>query len=808
MGKNYWIIAVRSLQRNKSYSIINILGLTLGVAATLLLFMVVRYEQSFDEWHAKKDRTYRVLSGSQRPDGKGYISAVAFPVPAAIRKEYPALEEVVPTLYDYGQQVIVPDNKGGIAKTFKENIMYTDPSFFRTFDFPVLAGDVNKSLGEPNNALLTKTTAEKYFGDWHTAMGKTLRINDRQAVTVGAILQDFPANTDFPVTIMASFATVDVNGKYSASSDWVTTSSQMACYVVLPPSSSPTIFSSSLDAFIRRHRPAEDASGAKLEPLSDIHYNSQLDNYSGSTFSVNLIHALELIGLFLLLIACINFINLATAQAVNRSREVGVRKVLGSSRKQLLGRFMAETAILTLMAVLGAVLVASLLVAPLNKLLQLQLSLNLTGNFSNGLFLLAVWGIVTFLAGFYPALVLSGFNPINALKSRVSAGSARGISLRRGLVVLQFVIAQALIIGVLVVASQMHYFRHAEMGFNRDAILTVSIPGDSVVKSRLGAFRQELMRLSGISAVSYSFTAPADFSSMNSDFRFDNSPTKTPFGASFRWADTGYFRLYGLSMVAGRIYQQADTMREYVINETCARMLGLKSPRDAIGKKINLWGGQHIGMVVGVVKDYHVGSLRDSLQPVVMSTWNLTYATANIKVSGAAIGRAGSEPETVAGVEATWSRFFPAYSLDYSWLDEKLTAFYAQEEQLSVLYRVFAGIAVFISCLGLYGLLSFMAAQRNKEIGIRKVLGASTGNIVLLLSKEFTLLILVAFAVAAPLAGYFMQKWLVQYTYRIQLGWGFFVGAMLGSMAIAAGTVGWRAVQAALANPVKSLRSE
>ena len=802
MIKNYWIIAVRSLQRNKSYSIINILGLTLGVAVTLLLFMVVRYEQSFDGWHAKRDRTYRVLTGSQRPDGKGYISAVAYPVPAAIRKEYPALEEVVPTLYDYGQQVIVPDNKGSIVKTFKENILYTEPSFFRTFDFPVLAGDVNKSLTEPNDALLTKTTAEKYFGDWHTAMGRTLRINDRVAVTVGCILQDFPSNTDFPVTVMASFATIDVAGKYSASADWVSTRSQMACYVVLPPSYSPATFSASLDAFIHRHRPADDQSGGKLEPLSDIHYNSQLDNYSGSTFSLNLIRSLELIGAFLLVIACINFINLATAQAVNRSREVGVRKVLGSSRKQLLGRFMAETAVLTLMAVLGAMLMASLLVAPLNKLLELQLSLNWAADLSNGVFLLVVWGIVTFLAGFYPALVLSGFNPITALKSRMNAGSSGGISLRRGLVVLQFAIAQALIIGVLVVASQMHYFRHAEMGFDRDAILTLTIPGDSAVKSRLNVFRQELLRQRGISAVSYSYMAPADNSSVNSDFRFDNSPTKTPFSASFRWADTGYFRLYGLSMVAGRIYQPADTMREFVINETCARMLGLRHPQEAIGKKINLWEGQHVGYVVGVVKDFHVSSLRDSMQSVVMSSWKSVYSTANIKVNGS------GPKETVAGVEATWNRYFPAFSFDYSWLDEKVAGFYGQEEELSVLYKAFAGIAIFISCLGLYGLLSFMAVQRNKEIGIRKVLGASVGQLVFLLSKEFTLLVLLAFAVSTPLSWYFMHQWLQKYTYRITLGPGPFIVTVLAAVAIAWGTVGYRALRAALANPATSLKSE
>lgn len=803
MFRNYWKIAVRSLQRNKSYATINFLGLTIGIAACLLLFMVIRYELSFDTFHARKDRTFRIVSSFDGPEGKQLVGAVPFPVAKTVRLTYPQLEAVVPTFYDWGQQIIVPGVNGEIRKKFKENVFYTEPSFFKTFNFKVLEGNTDKSLTELNSVLLSRSTADKYFGDWKTAVGQTLRLNNVTPLTVTGILEDAPANTDFPLSIVASFATLKGNKSVGNDQDWVTTNSGLNCFVVLPPGYSPAQFESSVSALVRKNKPAEySKDGVALQPLSDLHYNSQLENYSGVSFSKDFIRALELIGVFLLVIACINFINLATAQAVNRAREVGVRKVLGSSRRQLLLRFMAETGLITLMAVVAAVLIAIPVLTPLNALLNIHLTFSPLDNPSVLFFLLSVLILVTLLSGFYPSLVLSGFNPITALKSKIAATSSRGVSLRRGLVVLQFVIAQVLITGVLVIVSQMNYFRNADLGFNRSAVVTVGFPDDTTSRNKLGTLKEQLLRQPGIEAVSYSFAAPSDNSSWGSDFRFNNSPKKTDFTANLRWADTGYFGLYHLSLVAGRVYRQTDTMNEYVINETCVKKLGMTDPQQALGKKIDFWDGQHVGYVVGVVKDFHVNSLRDPLDAVVMSCWKHLYYIANIKM------RPARMKETLSGVEGLWNTTFPAYAFEYKFLDDTIAGFYKQENQLSFLYKVFAGIAIFISCLGLYGLISFMAVQRNKEIGVRKVLGASVHHIVLLLSKEFTVLIGIAFVIASPLAWYFMHRWLQQYSYRIRLGPGFFVVTILSSLVIAWLAVGWRSLRAALVNPAKSLRSE
>jgi hypothetical protein len=421
------------------------------------------------------------------------------------------------------------------------------------------------------------------------------------------------------------------------------------------------------------------------------------------------------------------------------------------------------------------------------------------------LFLLGLWLAVTMLAGVYPSLVLSGFNPVTALKSKMAASSTRGLSLRRVLVVVQFVIAQVLITGVLVIVSQMNFFRHADLGFVKDAIITVPIPQDSASRTRLAALREGLLQNPGVEAFSYSFAAPTDYSAFYTDFRYDHRVAKTPFGASLRWADTGFFGLYHLPIVAGRMYQAtyaSDSTREYVINETCVRKLGLRNPQDALGREINFWDGQQVGRVVGVVKDFFVESLKDSMYAVVMTPWPGLYQTANIKLQPARI------PETLDAVRHAWGATFPTYYFEYQFLDEKLASMYKQEQQLGTLYTVFAGIAIFISCLGLYGLISFLAVQRNKEIGIRKVLGASVGQVVVLLSREFTLLVLVAFVLATPLSWYFMHKWLENYVYRITLGPGFFVVTAVAAVVIAWVTVGYRAVRAALANPAGSLRSE
>ncbi|MGZ5133752.1 MAG: ABC transporter permease, partial [Flavitalea sp.] len=384
----------------------------------------------------------------------------------------------------------------------------------------------------------------------------------------------------------------------------------------------------------------------------------------------------------------------------------------------------------------------------------------------------------------------------------VSAKMMGGISLRRGLVVLQFTISQVLIIGTLIVVSQMDYFRNASLGFTKDAILNVPIPSDSISKLKLDYVRNQLSQIPGIRQVSFSYASPSDDGNWNSDFKFDKSSKNSDFSANLKWADTNFFKIYDLQFVAGRPYQQTDTVREFVVNESLVRKLGIHNPEDAIGKQMEFWDGVITAPIVGVIKDFHVYSLRDPVSPVVLGSWKDLYRTLNIKI------KPDNVKSTLASIQNLWTQTYPDYVYEHEFLDEKINNFYRQENQLSHLYKIFAAIAIFISCLGLYGLISFMSVQRTKEVGIRKVLGASVGKILFLFSKEFMLLIVIAFAVSAPISYFIMHQWLQDYTFRIKLGIEFFALAILISVAIAWITVGYRAVRAALANPVKSLRTE
>jgi ABC-type antimicrobial peptide transport system permease subunit len=438
----------------------------------------------------------------------------------------------------------------------------------------------------------------------------------------------------------------------------------------------------------------------------------------------------------------------------------------------------------------------------LNKLLNIKMSLDFIANPVLIVFLLVVTILVTLLSGLYPAMILSGFNPITALKSKITSKMVGGLSLRRALVILQFGIAHVLIIGTLIVVSQMDYFRNATLGFDKAAIINVPIPDDSVSQLKMTYLRNQLLQNPEIKNVSFSYSSPSANGNWNSDFKFDHAPKYTNFSANLKWADAEYFKTYHIEFLAGRPYYPNDTVREFVVNETLLKKLGITDPKQAIGKEIDFWDGREVAPIVGVIRDFNAYSLRDPMAPVVLSTWKKQYQTINIKM------KEGKEKDVLPFVEKLWNESYPDYVYEYSFLDDTIANFYRQENQLSMLYKIFAGIAIFISCLGLYGLVSFMAAQRTKEVGIRKVLGATAANIVYLLSKEFSLLIIIAFVLAAPLAYYIMHKWLQNYTYRIPLGVTVFLAAIIGSMIIAWITVGHRAIRAAIANPVKSLRTE
>lgn len=803
MLRNYFKTAIRNLLRNKSYAAINIIGLAVGIAACLLIFLVVQFELSFDSYHSKKDKIHRVVSEFNTPEGVFHSSGVPFPVAPALRIDYPDIK--VAAIYGVNNDQITIEQEGVTPKKFIEErgIFFAEPQFFDMFDFPLIAGNKKTALAETNTALLSQETAERYFGDWKTAIGKTVKYENKHLLKITGVLENPPANSDFPLKVVASYATLKQLSVNNNMNDWVSTFSQAYCFAILPPGTTPEKFNKSLTAFTKKHKPAEYArDNVILAPLSEMHFDDRFGNYNSRTFGRDIITALTLIGLFLLIIACVNFINLATAQAVNRSREVGVRKVLGSNRMQLAAQFISETAVITFFALVVAVIIAMLVLPLLNNLLQLQLSLSLLKNPSIILFLVLTTILVVVLSGAYPAMILSGFNPITALKSKITRQMVGGISLRRGLVVLQFAIAQVLIIGVMIVVTQMDYFQKASLGFDKDAIINVPIPSDSVSRTKFEALRNQLQQHPGIKKLTFSFASPSDNGNWSSDFKFNKSTKSSEFSASFKWADVDYFNTYNLPLVAGRAYFQSDTVREIVVNETFVKKLGITNPQDIIGKELNFWDGEVVAPIVGVVKDFHVNSLRDPISAVVMGSWKRMYRQIGIKVEGK------SAKETLAYIEKKWNETYPEYVYQHQFLDEKINNFYRQENQLSQLYKIFAGIAIFISCLGLYGLVSFMAVQRTKEVGIRKVLGATVGRIVYLFSKEFTLLIGIAFVIAGPLAYYIMSNWLQNFTFRIKLGVSIFAAAILLSIVIAWLTVGYRAVRAALANPVKSLRTE
>jgi len=801
MIRNYFITAIRNFSRNKAYAIINIFGLAIGIAASLLIFLIIKFETSFDDFHPKRQMIYRVGTELHSEDGVRYTDGVPFPVADGLRRDFAQLKGVA-AIFKREGQITIDESSGSQKKLTEQNFYYAEPEFFNLFNFPFLYGDANATLSDPYNAVLTQETAEKYFGDWKKAIGRTLKFRNDQVYKVAGIVKNVPVNTDFPLAVIVPYAALHHTNMKSNLEDWVSTWGGANVYVVLPSDLKVENFNAGLKAFSKRHKPAQYANDVPIaQPFSEIHYDERFGNFRDHTFSHGLVEALALIGIFLLVIACVNFVNLATAQAVNRSKEVGVRKVLGSGRRQLAIQFLGETALIVCFALLLGIVIAEIGLPYLNNLLGTKISPDFPINPTVLLFLLTILILATAFSGIYPALVLSRFNPITALKSKITSKMIGGLTLRRGLVVMQFVIAHILIIGVIVVVSQMNYVRRAYLGFDKTAIINLPYPGDSIARLKTDYLKHQLLANPDILSVSFSYGSPSSDGNWNSDFKFDHAQKATNFAANLKWADVDYFKTFAIPFVAGGPYEQSDTIRQFVVNETLIHKLGITDPQKAIGKEINFWDEKK-ALIVGVVKDFHALSLRRPMAPVAMATWQDTYETINVKV------RPTAANTILPFLQKTWTESFPNSVYEYSFLDKTIENFYRQESQLSTLYKTFAGIAIFISCLGLYGLISFMAVQRTKEVGIRKVLGASVGHIVYLFSKEFTVLILIAFAVAAPVAWYFMNHWLQGFTYRVGLDAGIFLLAIAGSIIIAWITVGYRAVRAALVNPVTSLRTE
>jgi len=818
MFKNYFKTAFRGLSRNKSYTIINIAGLSVGIAVCTMIFIIIQFQTSFDNFHTKKNQLYRVLTELHHENSATTSLArnVPFAMPERLKTAFPQLEQVAPVYASHNDELQVLDDAGNAVKNFKEQsgVFYTSPAFFKMFNFPLLAGSYT-SLDNPNNVLLTKETAEKYFGNWQTAMGKTIKIAGYYSMGAGlfqfpatplkvtGILASIPANTDFQLRLAVAYGT-DFTGdaQYGFQQPgWNGTAPDFGCYVMLPPNISVDNFNTQLNRYTRQLQPAGNNDTYVLQPVTDIHYDTQTGDFSNKVISRQLVNVLWLIAAFILLIACVNFINLSTAQAINRAKEVGVRKVLGSNKLQLRIQFLTETFLIVLSAVVFAATIALLAMPYINGLLQLSLSFNIISNPAIILFLLSVTIVVTVLAGFYPSIVLSRFNPVSALKSKITVQATKGISLRRGLVVFQFIIAQGLIIGTLVIVKQMNYFMNQPLGFDKEAIVNVPFRPDSTGGTLTDYLKQQLLS-NGVQSVSFNSNSPIEDNNMFTAFKFDHALKDADFQAISKFVDNDYVSTFKLQLVAGRNLKPSGPTREFLVNESFVKSLGITKPEDIIGKEISMMNGLITCPVVGVVKDFNDRSLRNEVAPLLMATNSTMYRQASIKLSTANMAA------TMQSIKKIWQQTFPDYVYEYRFLNDKIASFYQQETQLSRLYKIFAAIAVFLSCLGLYGLASFMAVQRTKEVGVRKVLGATSASIVYLFSREFIILVAIAFAIATPVAWYFMHLWLQNYAYRINVSWWLFLAGGISAIFIALATVSLQAIKAAMANPVKSLRSE
>jgi predicted permease len=797
MLQSYLLTAFRSLRRQPAFTAINVAGLALGITSCLLIFLLLRQELSYDRFFARADRTYRVSAVGQWNNQTVYTGITPYPLARALRTDFPELETV--TQINHGGAGLVTI---GTERYTNLDVIFADSLFLSVFEYPFVAGDPRKALAEPNSVVLTESLARTYFKG-APALGKEILLDNEDLLKVTGVMKDVPRNTHLPFKMVVSYA--NYGRRHPDATKWTYTNHGYV-YVVLPENLSPGRVESKLPAFRAKHLGADAAKAGQylLQPLTAIRYDNRFALHNpGDTVGRETLWALASLGVLLVLIAGVNFINLSAARALQRQREVGVRKVLGGRRGQLVAQFLTETFLVTALAGLLSVGITFVLVPRLNAFLEFT-ELDATPDGLLVGFLLAITAVVALLSGLYPALKLSGYQPVAALKKGIGAvtGRRQFFSLGRSMVVFQFVAAQVLIIGTLVVTSQTDYFRRKELGFRKDAIVNFNLPHADGQK--LAFLRSELRRHPHIAAVAFGKGAPtSNDKGFGTNISVDE---KEGLNCLVKPVDAYYRDTYGLTLLAGRWVtdrEAANGMHEFIINETMLRKMGYREPGDALGRRVKVWLWEPFeGTITGVVRDFHLTSLQEEIAPLALLNLPVGFSQGGVKLAG------GHTPETLAYVKKVFTQAFPEAVFSYAFLDENIAKLYRREDKIEKLFTAFAGMAIFIACLGLLGLSAHAAVQRTKEVGIRKVLGASLPQLVVLLSREFALLVGVAFLVAAPLGWYVMHKWLENFAYRVSVGAGTLLFAGGAALVVALLTVSFQAIKAARANPVHSLKSE
>jgi putative ABC transport system permease protein len=799
MLKNYLKIALRNLRRHKGYTFINIAGLAIGMACCALMLLFIRHELSYDRFHKRADRIYRMTMSMPR-EGKTHIGSVmAAPIGPALAEEYPEILQAVRLQSPYNSTPV----KYQAQQFYEEKLYYADPNIFEVFDFPLQQGNAASALQNPKSVVLSQDAARKYFGA-ETPIGKILQIErGEREFQVTGVLQPIPPTSHVRPDFLIPFSNLHAR---QLSNWWMFS---YPTYVLLDDKASAANVTAKLPEFVKKHYsngpPGFAGLSLDMQPLVDIHLRSDFNNGAGELSPMTYLYLFAALAALIIAIACVNFMNLATARSQHRAREVGVRKVVGGLRLQLVLQFLAESIILAFLAIIGAAVMIEFFLPAFNELAQKSIQIDYASDWSiiAGFITLAL--TVGIAAGSYPAFFLSRFQPVEVLKGGPATGTS-GARLRQLLVVGQFVISIVLIVCTLIVNDQIEFIRHKQLGFDKEQVLIATLRGEHA-QNNWSVLKTELLRHPEFMQVSASSAVPANAGWWLTGARRGGSEDQKDIYTY--QIDYDFFAALGIERAAGRFLSpefSSDSAQAFVLNEAAVKEFGWESAEAAVGQSFAWLGAgpenAKIGTVVGVAKDFHFRPLYEEIAPAVfhLMPWGSEWLVVRV--------RPNSMEQALATLKTHWQSFDPQHPLEISFMDERVEAQYGAETRLLKIFGAFSAFAIFISCLGLFGLASFTTEQRTKEIGIRKVLGASVSNIILMLSNAFTRLVLISFVIAAPIAWWAMNQWLQNFAYRQPLGLGVFIWAGLLALGIAWLTVGYQSLKAAVANPVEALRYE
>jgi len=819
MIKNYFKIAFRNFWRHKLLTLINIIGLSIGTSAALVIYLIVHFDLTFDKFHKDGDHIYRVVTNFSFSGSPGYNPGVCGPMLGAAKGQVTGLESTAPLFTLSQPNVLIPKDKG-TSSTFKleNDVVLADDGYFNVFQYKWLAGSAKLALNEPYQVVLTSEQGEKYFPglSYDQMLGRTV-MYDSVKTTVSGIVQTIKQNTDLNFHAFISFSTSMANKELKARlrlNNWGGTSPESQLFVKLLPNATIAHTEQQLNDILKKNNPPQPNKTQKfhLQPLTDVHFNPNYGTFNGRTADKTMMYELFAIALFLLVLGCINFINLTTAQSAQRAKEIGIRKTMGSSRKQLIFQFLSETFIITLVAVIISALMAPVILKFFAGFIPAGVHADVIGQPSILLFLAVLTIAVSLLSGFYPALVLSGYKPVSVLKNQAQSNSSktRNAMLRKSLTVAQFVIAQFFIMATLLVSKQIYYAVHKDLGFKKDAIVIINSPWKNRTASLNQVFMNKLRAIPQVEVVSAGRDAPTSDDPHSTEAIYKDGKKEIRFEElGEKFGDENYINVYHIKLLAGRNLQPGDTAKAFLINNTLAKLMGFKDPHDAVGKQIDNFNGDTKMQVVGVVSDFHQESIHAPIAPLAILTSTNHDFNGTFHIALKAQTANGNEWETaIAGIEKAWKELYPEDDFEYRFFDESIARLYTNEQNTSALLSWATGLSILISCLGLLGLAIYTTGQRTKEIGVRKVLGATVMQIATLLSAELIWLVILASVIVSPIAWYTMNKWIQSFADRTPISWWIFALSGAVMLVTALFTSGFQTIKAALANPVKSLRRE